>query len=333
MHNLRPDAAEVESAKTEAEADLASLVQNTNLLLDDLTHMTAFGRKAIGRPLLITPDVLSNKISASALRDAHTTWFRPERIAFTAVNANTTHDELTRTACRHFEAFAAPPLDARLARNAENNAQPSAFVGGESRLPGAHSSRLTHVRLAFEASAWRNRSESAALAIAASAMLESVSSSSAASSHSFLCQPLLAQYSDSAVFGVHCSSSSSASSLSLVSASSLAVEALRRVATLSRANFLDAQQCAVDMLAARYQDATFVAAELGHRSHWHADGQCTLDFESERQLLETCTPNAVRALIVRTLQSPRPCAYLCVGSDAHAAPSLTSLRDSMHAFL
>lgn len=333
MHvDSRTDTVEVENAKAEAEADLASLVQNTNLLLDDLMHITAFGKKAIGRPLLITPDVLNNKISAASLRDAHTTWFRPERITFTAVNANATHDELTYIARRHFEAFVAPPLDARLTRNAENNAQMAAFVGGESRLPGAHSSRLTHVRLAFEANSWRDRTESAALAIAASAMLESAWSSSSTTLRSFICQPLLAQYSDSAVFGVHCSTTVS-SALSSASASTLAVEALRRVATLSRPNFQDAKQCALDLLASRYQDAMFVAAELGHRSHWFSAGQCTLDIDAERLLLESCAADALRALIVRTMQRPRPCAYLCIGTDAHVAPSLASLRDSMQAFL
>ena len=87
------------------------------------------------------------------------------------------------------------------------------------------------------------------------------------------------------------------------------------------------------MLKNRYQDAAFVAAELGHRSHWPADGQLTLDIDAEREHLEACTPDAMRALIVRTMQHSRPCAYLCVGGDVHTAPSLANVRATIQAFL
>jgi predicted Zn-dependent peptidase len=52
------DLIEVESTKEQEVSELASLVKSIPLLADDLTHMTAFGKYTLGRPLLITPEVL-----------------------------------------------------------------------------------------------------------------------------------------------------------------------------------------------------------------------------------------------------------------------------------
>ncbi len=49
---------DVETEKKSAVTDLSSLLQNTPILINDLLHLSAFGKETLGRPVLMTPENL-----------------------------------------------------------------------------------------------------------------------------------------------------------------------------------------------------------------------------------------------------------------------------------
>ncbi len=49
---------DIEAEKKSAVADLSSLLQNTPVLINDLLHLSAYGKETLGRPVLMSPEYL-----------------------------------------------------------------------------------------------------------------------------------------------------------------------------------------------------------------------------------------------------------------------------------
>jgi hypothetical protein len=172
-----------------------------------------------------------------------------------------------------------------------------------------------------------------------------------------LCQPVLIQYHDSGLFGIHaaCRPNDSAKAISMVTDELVSLAQTVRFCnfcrSLSRAlshqtntslvqllqstadleiELAAAKQFTLDTLDAKFTDQHWLASEIGYRSLFRPDcASPVLDMQYERAVIEKIDASAIRKL-VESMLSSRPTVF-SFGSVPGNAPIMPALKAQLEA--
>jgi processing peptidase subunit alpha len=97
---------ELDTQRDAARYEIREISQKPEMILPEVLHEVAYGRKTLGNPLLC-PEERIDAITGDLLRDCITNWYRPERMVIAGAGMH--HERLVELADKYFSSLKSAP--------------------------------------------------------------------------------------------------------------------------------------------------------------------------------------------------------------------------------
>ncbi|KAG0700648.1 Metalloenzyme, LuxS/M16 peptidase-like protein [Suillus ampliporus] len=97
---------ELDAQRDAARYEIREISQKPEMILPEVLHEVAYGKKTLGNPLLC-PDEQIDAITGDLLRDCITNWYRPERMVIAGAGMH--HERLVELADKYFSSLKSAP--------------------------------------------------------------------------------------------------------------------------------------------------------------------------------------------------------------------------------
>ena len=98
---------ELEVQRDAARYEIREITQKPEMILPEILHEVAYGRKTLGNPLLC-PEERIDAITGDLLRDCITNWYRPERMVIAGAGMH--HERLVELTDKYFSSLKSAPV-------------------------------------------------------------------------------------------------------------------------------------------------------------------------------------------------------------------------------
>lgn len=130
---------ELDAQRDAARYEIREISQKPEMILPEVLHEVAYGRKTLGNPLLC-PEERIDAITGDLLRDCITNWYRPERMVIAGAGMH--HERLVELADKYFSSLKSAPMPSvsSLQPSATQNLPPHLLPSSSSSSPSLYKS-------------------------------------------------------------------------------------------------------------------------------------------------------------------------------------------------